>query len=167
VELRPPSRQRPARADRRNCPSEAWGPREETHTPLLDALDWRAGATGAVRMTSKWRRSLYGESVTGLGKGLNSGVGKGLIRLCPGSTARQLLDSWAQQGPDRSRQSQQVPTGVNRKSRHVPTAPYHKGSTATMLRSCQALSSCQAPSRQSDSPSARLQPDSPTTPDIA
>ena len=33
-----------ARADRRDCPSEAWGPRGKTHTPPLDALDRRGGA---------------------------------------------------------------------------------------------------------------------------
>ena len=40
-----------ARADRRDWPSEAWGPRDKTHTPPLGALDrGRAGATGAVGM---------------------------------------------------------------------------------------------------------------------
>jgi hypothetical protein len=38
-----------ARADRRDCPSEAWGPRGKTHAPPLGALDRRVGATGAGR----------------------------------------------------------------------------------------------------------------------
>jgi hypothetical protein len=42
-----------------------------------------------------------------------------------------------------------VPTGVNRQSRHAPTALYHKSSTPTTLVSCQALSSCQAPFQHS------------------
>jgi hypothetical protein len=43
-----------ARADRRDCPSEAWRPRGKTHTPPLDSLDRRAGATGAVGMGPNW-----------------------------------------------------------------------------------------------------------------
>ena len=43
-----------ARADRRDWPSEAWGPRGKTHTPPQDALDRRAGATGAVGTAPKW-----------------------------------------------------------------------------------------------------------------
>ena len=34
-----------ARADRRDWPSEAWEPRDKTHTPPLGALGRRAGAT--------------------------------------------------------------------------------------------------------------------------
>ena len=43
-----------ARADRRDWPSEAWGPRDKTHTPPLGALDRRAGATGAVGTAPKF-----------------------------------------------------------------------------------------------------------------
>ena len=39
-----------ARADRRDCPSEAWGPQGKTHTPPLepDAVARGAQATGAA-----------------------------------------------------------------------------------------------------------------------
>jgi hypothetical protein len=59
-----------ARADRRDCPSEAWGPRGKTHTPPPGALDRHAGATGAVTV-----RPRSGWSPTG------TGVGKGLMHL--------------------------------------------------------------------------------------
>jgi hypothetical protein len=63
-----------ARADRRDWPSEAWGPRgsgDKTHTPPLGALDRRAGATGAVGMGPKWlvpsrRRPGCGAGVKGV-----------------------------------------------------------------------------------------------------
>ena len=48
-----------ARADRRDCPSEAWGPRDKTHTPPLDALD-RAEAAGTVG-TGPEKAVLHGE----------------------------------------------------------------------------------------------------------
>ena len=56
-----------ARADRRDWPSEAWGPRGETHIPPLGALDRRAVATGAVGMAHK---RLVILKVTSVGKGL-------------------------------------------------------------------------------------------------
>ena len=54
-----------ARADRRDWPSEAWGPRDQTHTPPLGALDRRAGATGAVGTAEV--ASLLGEDQCGKG----------------------------------------------------------------------------------------------------
>ena len=56
-----------ARGGRRDCPSEAWGPRDKTYTPPLDALDRRAGATGAVGMG---RNILYSLEEYRVGKGL-------------------------------------------------------------------------------------------------
>ena len=59
-----------ARADRRDCPSEAWGPRGKTHTPPLDVLDRHAGGTGAVGITApKWLVTL--KVTTRVGKGLS------------------------------------------------------------------------------------------------
>ena len=60
-----------ARADRRDWPSEAWGPRDnrdKTHTPPLGALGRRAGGTGAVGMG---RNILVASEATRAGKGLN------------------------------------------------------------------------------------------------
>ena len=66
------------RADRRDCPHEGWGPRDNTHTPLLGALDRRAGGTGAVGMGRKRLVTLdvtmdvtmvHGLSPTSVGKG--------------------------------------------------------------------------------------------------
>ena len=56
-----------ARADRRDWPSAAWGPRDKTHTPPLGALDRRTGATGAVGMA---HNILVVSETTGVGKGL-------------------------------------------------------------------------------------------------
>ena len=57
----------------RDCPSESWRSRGngKTHTPPLDALDRRAGGTGAVGTALKRLTPLR---VRGVGKG------KGLIR---------------------------------------------------------------------------------------
>ena len=60
-----------ARADRRDWPSEAWGPRDKIHTPPLGALDRRAGATGAVGMA---RKRLVTSEVTSAGKGLTGSI---------------------------------------------------------------------------------------------
>ena len=57
-----------------------------------------------------------------LARVLTASAGKthlGGLTLSPGSTARQL-------SPTGPRQSPTVPTGVNRQSRHAPTALYHK-----------------------------------------
>ena len=57
-----------ARADRRDCPSEAWGPRGKAHSPPLDALGRLAGGTGAVSTAPKW---LVSSKETRVGKGLH------------------------------------------------------------------------------------------------
>ena len=65
-----------ARADRRDCPSEAWGPRGKTHPPPLDALDRRAGGAGAVGTAPK---RLVPSDGTRVGKGLISNLIRTLI----------------------------------------------------------------------------------------
>ena len=60
-----------ARTDRRDCPSEAWGPRGKSHTPPLGALDRHTGATGAVGTAPKSKR-LYRSDKYRVGKGLKT-----------------------------------------------------------------------------------------------
>jgi hypothetical protein len=66
------SRQRPARAGVVETAqvrlSEAWEPRHKTHTPPLDALDRRAGGTGAIGMGRNI--PLYSLKEYRVGKGL-------------------------------------------------------------------------------------------------
>jgi hypothetical protein len=57
-----------ARADHRDWPSEAWGPRDKTHTSPLGVLDRRAEGTGAVGMA---RKRLVTSEVTSVRKGLS------------------------------------------------------------------------------------------------
>jgi hypothetical protein len=59
-----------ARGSSRLPTSEAWGPRDKTHTPPLGALDRRAGATGAIGMGPKWL--IVSETIKA-GKGLSKG----------------------------------------------------------------------------------------------
>jgi hypothetical protein len=63
-----------ARADRRDWPSEAWGPRDKTRTPPLGALDRRTGGTEAVSTGPKCLIPLNGISGKGV-KQLHTSVG--------------------------------------------------------------------------------------------
>jgi hypothetical protein len=66
-----------ARTDRRDWPSEAWGPRDKTHTPPLSTLDRRAGGTGAVGIA---HNILVVLKTTSVGKGLNVKVTRVVAR---------------------------------------------------------------------------------------
>ena len=76
-----------ARADRRDCPSEAWGPRGKTHTPPLDAL---FGPARGVRAGGRHRGRQYGPE-----------VGKWLVWLrTPGWDEGRIMLTLNSQGVD-------------------------------------------------------------------